>query len=174
MDLGVGSFVFSSGLVSFGVLKKMKQIPITERFVKAGRQALTLLILGIVRLILTKGTEYPEHVTEYGVHWNFFFTLGLMPLALAIIVSFKPEKLPYWGIIAFLGIAFELLLVPKNGMKAWVLSAPRNNLLSQNKEGIVSFIGNFLVFSVNFSNFSKTFRLPAHFFGWSWYGVNSI
>jgi hypothetical protein len=34
-----------------------------------------LILLGILRLISLKYTNYVEHVTEYGIHWNFLFTI---------------------------------------------------------------------------------------------------
>jgi phosphatidylinositol glycan class W len=82
MDMGVGSFVFSQGIVSAipvvkdpGVLHQL----VIPKLKHTMRKSLPILFLGLMRVILVKGTEYPEHVTEYGVHWNFFITLGVLP-----------------------------------------------------------------------------------------------
>ena len=42
------------------------------------RSVIPLVVLGCARLVATRGVQYQEHVTEYGVHWNFFFTLAIV------------------------------------------------------------------------------------------------
>jgi phosphatidylinositol glycan class W len=44
-----------------------------------------LLLLGGARLLATKGAGYQEHVGEYGVHWNFFFTLAAVELMTSVV-----------------------------------------------------------------------------------------
>lgn len=80
MDLGVGSFVFSSGVVSARGYLKKETLPFMKQMVIALRTSIPLLVLGLGRYISTKGVDYQEHVTEYGMHWNFFFTLGFLPI----------------------------------------------------------------------------------------------
>lgn len=43
-----------------------------------------LLLLGVLRLLSTRGVDYQSHASEYGVHWNFFFTLGTLRLAVSV------------------------------------------------------------------------------------------
>ena len=50
----------------------------TRRVLGTGRRVLSLVGLGLVRLASVKATGYQEHVSEYGIHWNFFFTIALV------------------------------------------------------------------------------------------------
>lgn len=103
MDMGVGSFVFSQGIVSaIPVIQLINspadlRPPLPLEILSVLERSLPVLVLGLLRVVLVKGTQYPvscpkfcflfelltrmqEHVTEYGVHWNFFLTLALIPV----------------------------------------------------------------------------------------------
>ena len=71
MDLGVGAYVIGHAL-------KSVQKTTNEDLIKTAKQSSFLILMGIVRLISVKSTNYVEHISEYGVHWNFFFTLAIV------------------------------------------------------------------------------------------------
>ncbi|CAE6535070.1 unnamed protein product [Rhizoctonia solani] len=142
MDLGVGSFVFSQGVVSAVPIIKNPVIlrnPLLPKILAASRKVIPLLLLGLIRVLAVKGTEYPEHVTEYGVHWNFFITLALLP-PLSVLFHSLIIHLP----LSLLGLALTLvhqIVLTNTSLQDWALGSNRTNLFDQNKEGIVSFIG---------------------------------
>lgn len=149
MDLGVGSFVFSAGVVSARpILKRQasgKLQPLITRLYASLRHSLPLLILGLVRLYSVKGLDYAEHVTEYGVHWNFFFTLGFLPPFLALFDSAFALLPSFAALSIILGIAYEVAL-DFTDLTAFIVTAPRTNLFNQNREGIFSFFGYLAIF----------------------------
>jgi len=157
MDLGVGSFVFSAGVVSARALLKarskhqaktinLKYFP--QRFLASLRHSIPLLILGFIRLYSVKGLDYAEHVTEYGVHWNFFFTLALLAPFVEISDLITTHIVPSYELLAIsFTLIYELLLATTD-LKRYILVSPRDpsSLLSQNREGIFSFIGYLAIF----------------------------
>ncbi|KAI1174046.1 GPI-anchored wall transfer protein 1 [Nemania sp. FL0916] len=149
MDLGVGSFVFSAGIVAARPLLKERAqgraTPLVQRLIYSMRHSLPLLVLGIVRLISVKGLDYAEHVTEYGVHWNFFFTLGFLPPFVAISQSVLKLIPSYAALAIILGLAHQVVL-ESTSLKAFILTAPRTDLFSMNREGICSFVGYLAIF----------------------------
>jgi len=149
MDMGVGSFVFSAGIIAARPALKERaagrSVPIGQRILGSLRHAVPLLVLGVVRLLSVKGLDYAEHVTEYGVHWNFFFTLGLLPpfvAACQAALTFVPS---YAALTLIISGVYQMLL-ETTSLKAYILTAPRENLISQNREGIFSFLGYLAIF----------------------------
>ncbi|KAI8576755.1 hypothetical protein K450DRAFT_255432 [Umbelopsis ramanniana AG] len=147
MDLGVGAFVFSSGVVSgrtyantAGNASKTALIP---NFIRSLRASFPLLALGFIRLAATKGVNYQEHNSEYGLHWNFFFTLGFLPPFTALAASLS-NHIPFSVLGLSTAIVYQVALA--RGLQEWALFAPRVDLISANKEGICSFFGYFSIF----------------------------
>ncbi|GAB7366831.1 hypothetical protein MBLNU230_g1002t1 [Neophaeotheca triangularis] len=155
MDLGVGSFVFGAGIIAARQNLKQEREKSDAGFLDAMnlrlktalRHSLPLFILGLVRLYTVKGLNYAEHVSEYGVHWNFFFTLALLPITTAI---FQPilNIIPSLNLFAFIiAVTYETVLY-MTPLKHYIILSPRydNDWLSQNREGFFSFIGYFAIF----------------------------
>ncbi|KAK8192467.1 GWT1-domain-containing protein [Phyllosticta paracitricarpa] len=149
MDLGVGSFVFSAGTVSARAILKQQasrsSTPLGRRLYASFRHSLPLLLLGFVRLYSVKGLDYAEHVTEYGVHWNFFFTLGFLPPFVALFESAFSLIPSYAALSLILGLVYEMAL-DFTDLTALIVAAPRKNLFLQNREGIFSFLGYLAIF----------------------------
>ncbi|KAJ2456301.1 Glucosaminyl phosphatidylinositol (GlcN-PI) nositol acylation protein [Coemansia sp. RSA 2336] len=153
MDLGVGSFVFSAGVVGVkaflpqNVDGKLVTATLWQQL-KAGLwTSFPILGLGIARLVLTESVDYQKHTTEYGTHWNFFFTLGLLPLFVPL------------GLCLFkdLRVTSMALLIVSQGLYSltplgdWLENAHRTDIVSANREGIFSFIGYLAMFLLGMS-----------------------
>ncbi|OQO11940.1 hypothetical protein B0A48_03667 [Cryoendolithus antarcticus] len=152
MDLGVGSFVFAAGIVAARQHLKDQLMASHVSFFNglktSLRHALPLFALGLVRLASVKSLDYTEHISEYGVHWNFFFTLALLSPTTALLQPIL-RRIPSIGTLAFcIAIGYEIYLYLTPGMKAYILLSDRipGDFLSQNREGIYSFIGYFAIF----------------------------
>ena len=135
MDTGVGSFVFSAGFISSSSTKSF-------------RQSWPILLLGLARTILTKLADYPEHISEYGKHWNFFFTLAFVPLVQGPVSRLVDEteiETMVWALGAGLIWETSLSLL---GLEHWALYGDRSRFgwISQNKEGLVSFPGYCIIY----------------------------
>ncbi|XP_078440935.1 transferases, transferring acyl groups [Wolffia australiana] len=132
MDLGVGSFVLANALVS-----KQARCSKMGGWRTTLKSVTPLLILGFGRLIFTRGVDYQVHVGEYGVHWNFFFTLA----AVSILTSLTKLHPKYCGLLglSILGV-YQVLLM--SGLNEYLLSNERAlDIISLNKEGIFSVFG---------------------------------
>ncbi|NWH90089.1 PIGW protein, partial [Aegithalos caudatus] len=145
MDLGVGAFLFGNALVCPEVRQQSRGTQ--PRFSGVGRQALSvwpLIALGVGRLLSVKSIEYHEHASEYGLHWNFFFTLALVRLAASLLLAVFPIHQAWLAAVA-LAVLYQLLL-STTSLKAFILHGSdgrdsRLGFLDANREGLLSLLG---------------------------------
>ncbi|GBG64682.1 hypothetical protein CBR_g46224 [Chara braunii] len=152
MDVGVGSFVVTNALVS-------KEARGARPSPQGGvlRNVSPLLILGFSRLVMTKGVDYQEHVSEYGIHWNFFFTLAGVALLTTVV------RIPAWicGVAGFAVISAYQWALSRTGLSEYLLSDERGgSLLNENKEGIFSCVGYWALYLISVELGSHLFSKP--------------
>ncbi|CAD6211353.1 unnamed protein product [Miscanthus lutarioriparius] len=142
MDLGVGSFVVANALVS----RQARNIA-SMSFKAALSSISPLVFLGFARIISTWGVDYQVHVGEYGVHWNFFFTLAAVSI-LTSIVRIHPKHCGLVGLLILAGYQIWL----SSGLNEYLISDKRSaDIISQNKEGIYSILGYWGMFLIGVS-----------------------
>ena len=109
------------------------------------RRAVPVLALGLLRLWSVSGTNYQSHVSEYGVHWNFFFTLAAVQLLATALVRGGAGRgavpVRHCGLLAAALLVLHQTALSVLGLTSFILHAPRRSWVEQNREGIVSVVG---------------------------------
>lgn len=145
MDLGVGAFVLSMAVTS--KFARCKERVSFKHLFKSCYQSLILFFLGTLRVLLVKSQNYQEHVTEYGTHWNFFFTLALLKTVTTIVLCMLPflqKQLCYLVLSVVTICCYQHALnnglcdVISNGLSG---DGSRLSFFDANREGIISSIG---------------------------------
>lgn len=146
MDTGVGLFILANALVApeardFCIYRQAGfQETLMKNIKNCFRGCVPLLVLGFGRFIAVEYTGYQKHVTEYGIHWNFFLTLAVVKLFTSMITSTISSKYSLFSGAWILGM-HEYIMSTK-GLKTWVLrDGPRVDFFSANREGLVSVPG---------------------------------
>ncbi|NXC05093.1 PIGW protein, partial [Orthonyx spaldingii] len=145
MDFGVGAFIFGNALVCPEVRQKCHTAQ--PRFSHLARQVFSvwpLVSLGVGRLLSVKSIDYHEHTSEYGVHWNFFFTLAFVRLAASLLLAIFPRH-KAWLVALALAVLYQLLL-STTSLEVFILHGSdgrdsRLGFLNANREGLLSLCG---------------------------------
>ncbi|XP_069127185.1 phosphatidylinositol-glycan biosynthesis class W protein-like [Argopecten irradians] len=150
MDIAVGMFVISNAVVSPEARGKYSNPGIQigcllNRLVSC----LPLLFLGLSRLVLTKGANYHKHVSEYGVHWNFFITLTVLKIMSTLFYIYVPEFL--WSLCALAVVVGYQYSLDYGSLKDYILlgedgQGGRDGIVNANREGIFSCLGYFALY----------------------------
>ncbi|XP_791509.3 phosphatidylinositol-glycan biosynthesis class W protein [Strongylocentrotus purpuratus] len=143
MDGGVGAYVLMNAIVSPEARGQYQRSGL-KPIMKSLTSSLPLLVIGLGRLVSVKGIDYHEHVSEYGLHWNFFFTLAATKILCTLILLFTPVS---WSAVISLSLAvgYQVLLT-QHGLEDLVLHGTdlndsREGFFNANREGLVSCLG---------------------------------
>lgn len=156
MDLGIGLFVVTMGLVSHRA-RTWTDIK------KLYKTVVPLLALGLIRTIVITTIGYHQDEHEYGVHLNAFFILGLTKLfgsLLSLLTRSDKQLLPL-GVgksrlmqarMFFKFILLSVILVlheslQQMGLMEHIIKSPqRNGFFDSNREGLGSLPGSIALY----------------------------
>lgn len=143
MDLGVGMYIAAHAMKIIRNNQLDKSNKFISRLINEFKASSILMLIGCLRLFSIKSTNYVEHVSEYGVHWNFLFTIVVVKILACILEPFtKNSSIRTAFVSAFVSFYYQYFLTKKN-FSQYLLIEKRdfNSLVDMNKEGIFSCIG---------------------------------
>ncbi|XP_051491459.1 phosphatidylinositol-glycan biosynthesis class W protein isoform X2 [Apus apus] len=178
MDLGVGAFIFGNALVCPEV--RQKSDVAQPKFSNLARQLFSvwpLILLGVGRLLSVKSVDYHEHTSEYGVHWNFFFTLAFVRLAASLLLAIFPKN-KSWIVAINLAVLYELTL-NSTSLKTFILHGSdgrgtRVGFLNANREGLLSLFGYLAIYMASVQVGLWLLRCQSSVRGWMAAGRSSL
>lgn len=127
-----GAFVASNAMASSDAKStemKLNRLILTK--------SLPLLVVGIIRWASTAAIGYHVDATEYGVHWNFFFSLFVVKVAGPILIRCF-RRVPPLVLGIMLITAYEFIL-RYTGLDETILDRihPRTSFFLQNKDRVL-------------------------------------
>jgi len=125
----------------------LKNFP--KKFSETIKKSSILFIIGLFRLILVKGTNYNYSYSEYGLHWNFFFTIFFVRIfSCPLSIITRKSSLKSFLLSISIGIAYQILLSYDDAdFTKFLLDYypnERETLIEQNKEGNYNYFRFFL------------------------------
>lgn len=143
MDSGVALVMIFSGMTNPLVVKQDCKNPIPPFFkglMKAIASNKLVTFAASLRFFLLHSINYHDHVTEWGVHWNFFVTIAFLNVMTVFIRSSKHVLL-----IAISTIFVSEFIQAHWDLKTYIYNAPRIDFITANKEGFISIAGYFSI-----------------------------
>lgn len=145
MDFGVGAYVMANAMVCPEARGKKVQGSKLSYLAKQLFSVWPLVVLGFARLASVKSTGYHEHVTEYGLHWNFFFTLAIVRVVASAILVIFPVSAS-WLLSLLISGAYQAVLETTDLKSFLTQNSERRSFVEANKEGIFSVVGYIAVY----------------------------
>ncbi|KAL4237169.1 hypothetical protein ACF0H5_005549 [Mactra antiquata] len=144
MDVGVGGFLISNAVVSPEARKINSPDRAWVSILKSVKSSMPLIVIGLIRVLAVKSADYQEHVTEYGVHWNFFFTLATVKIACTVLFCAISPKM--WKVAGVLIIAAYQHNLMYDGLRNYLIKGydgkgGRTDIIDANREGLYSCFG---------------------------------
>lgn len=174
MDIGAACFCFSGGLVS-PKARRRQHIQQQQHHIQQHKQqqhqqhqfsqvlywfkplwsALPLIMIGIIRIIANNELEYQEHTSEYGIHWNYFLTMGVVAILPPILPTATTTTklgwvLPIIVLLTIYQLALSTTSTFNQTLQEYIEMAPRHcttgtsnfcHFFAANREGILGCIG---------------------------------
>ena len=141
MDTGVALITLNSGMSSRKArpwTQARAWSDVAKELFESAVSVIFPIILGIFRILLLNSSDYQEHPSEWGIHWNFYTTVAAINILQALI------KWPNYSIpFAFVLILSYQMVISSYSIEQFVFFAPRTTFFSANREGILSLVGYF-------------------------------
>ncbi|KAK1940256.1 hypothetical protein X943_000779 [Babesia divergens] len=154
MDVGCGFMIIHSGcMTSFS--RSTSTEASSRTFFGIIKRNLGLFLLGIIRLLATTAVSYDVPVEEYGVHWNFFMSLGMTKLGsfyflvmTLLLLTVLPDRM-LAAVPLGIMIPLELVIYYFDMVRQFPRIA-RTNVLTANKEGIIAIPNSISMFFIGY------------------------
>lgn len=143
MDTGVALITLNSGM-SGRKARPWISVPSFTGVIRDVYQGLkdsvVTFIGGFGRFLVVHEMNYQEHISEYGTHWNFYTTVALIGISQNLVFNSA-----YAITLALTIMTVYQVILTATPLQSYVFYAPRTDLFSGNREGILSLIGYFSI-----------------------------